>query len=443
MFTKLLPDEISHIFSFLSSKDLKNISLCSKQCNVFVAPWLWEYVGGRSSLDDVNVIDRLLDMPIPLHVAHCRRLTLNLGLKLGRTNKMEEIIKMFLSLIELSAPEILVAYLKYGACKPILEILEECLSAVSTMGGVTSVHLICSNKKDLPVLDESCKLKVLHLLNDINVDFLRSISRKFPDLHRYTSLEELEIVQMKLSADDVKGITSLPCLKILRLKGVFDGYVGDHDLHNLKSLKQLNYFQLVELAQPFRGFEFLQSLQPGLMELNLCRNKAFDDMCMLNLKTCSRLRKVNLADTGITGTGWREISNLTHLKELNLDSCRITDHGLEEMKHLTSLQVLILTSCLHITDACLEHLSLLMSLDVLDLSYTQVTGSTLYHLKHLPITVLNLVGCKIAEVHLKQLKGCCRLKEVFVDERLCHDRAQKRVTLRRGGRLITGLRVKI
>ena len=44
MFPDLLPELLSPILTLLSGKDLKNVSLCCKECNIIVSPMLWESV---------------------------------------------------------------------------------------------------------------------------------------------------------------------------------------------------------------------------------------------------------------------------------------------------------------------------------------------------------------------------------------------------------------
>jgi uncharacterized protein YjbI with pentapeptide repeats len=94
---------------------------------------------------------------------------------------------------------------------------------------------------------------------------------------------------------------------------------------------------------------------------------------------------------------------------VDLSGRQVTDAGLEHLKGLTSLQDLDLTGT-QVTDAGLEHLKALTSLQVLDLSGTQVTDAGLEHLKgSTSLWKLNLSGTQVSDAGLEDLKGLTSL----------------------------------
>ena len=86
-----------------------------------------------------------------------------------------------------------------------------------------------------------------------------------------------------------------------------------------------------------------------------------------------RIRSLNLAHTRITDAGLEHLKGLSSLNGLNLYNTQVTDAGLEHLKGLTSLDRLYLNNT-QVTDAGLEHLKGLSSLRGLDLDNTQVTA---------------------------------------------------------------------
>ena len=70
MLLELLPELINPILYFLSVKDIKNVSLCSKGCNHLVAPILWE---------NVNVTSKrlLASSSVPSHIAFASNLCIH------------------------------------------------------------------------------------------------------------------------------------------------------------------------------------------------------------------------------------------------------------------------------------------------------------------------------------------------------------------------------
>ena len=98
MLLDLLPELLSPILTLLRRKDLKNISLCSKECNLIVAPILWERV--------VVTKNRLLaTSPIPNQMALCHRLYIDVSWCAMMSRKEEELVMKFAALMTLCSPK--------------------------------------------------------------------------------------------------------------------------------------------------------------------------------------------------------------------------------------------------------------------------------------------------------------------------------------------------
>ena len=98
MFLDLLPELLSPILNLLSGKDLKNVSLCSKECYLIVSPMLWERV---------LVTERLLltTPPIPNQIAHCRDLRVWVRCTMIEKER-KEFANKFKALMSLCSPTI-------------------------------------------------------------------------------------------------------------------------------------------------------------------------------------------------------------------------------------------------------------------------------------------------------------------------------------------------
>ena len=100
MLLELLPELFPPILTWLTVKDIKNISLCSKLSNHLVTPTLWENVRVTS--------DRLLaSTSVPSHIAFARNLRIDCNVSLlTRSNKKDEqkFTKKLVALLKLSSP---------------------------------------------------------------------------------------------------------------------------------------------------------------------------------------------------------------------------------------------------------------------------------------------------------------------------------------------------
>ena len=106
------------------------------------------------------------------------------------------------------------------------------------------------------------------------------------------------------------------------------------------------------------------------------------------------------------------LKGLPSLQTLDLNSTKITDGGLENLKGLTQLKRLDL-SCTAVTDAGLEHLRALLNLECLSLDSTQITDAGLDHLKGLSrVQGLYLSGTSVSDAGLVHLRGLTQLRSL-------------------------------
>lgn len=120
--------------------------------------------------------------------------------------------------------------------------------------------------------------------------------------------------------------------------------------------------------------------------------------------------KRDLSNTKITDAGLEHLKGLTSLQTLYLTNTQVTDAGLVHLKGLTSLQGLNLYGT-RVTDAGLVHLKGMTRLKTLNLDLTQVTDAGLVHLKGMTsLKTLSLYLPQVTDAGLVHLKGLTKLQ---------------------------------
>ncbi len=128
---------------------------------------------------------------------------------------------------------------------------------------------------------------------------------------------------------------------------------------------------------------------------------------------CPKLKSLKLSEVKFGIKTKQTISGQIRLTRLRLDD--VSDADLEILGKIKSLEILELSRTA-ITDADLEHLKGLSSLDVLVLDETKITDAGLEHLKELPsLCYLSLYKTDITDVGFDLLNSFPSLKNVKLD----------------------------
>jgi len=116
--------------------------------------------------------------------------------------------------------------------------------------------------------------------------------------------------------------------------------------------------------------------------------------------------------THVTDAELENLERLTSLEWLVVRGRNVTDAGFEHLKGLTSLEELTFYGD-HVTDAGLENLKGLTSLESLDLEDTCITGEAFEHLGGLTsLEGLHLWGTKVTDTGLERLKALTSVKSL-------------------------------
>jgi len=216
------------------------------------------------------------------------------------------------------------------------------------------------------------------------------------DLGHLPMLEEIELHDSDLTAEDLSRLENLATVQKLSLNG--------------------NQFTAA-------GVTLLKEL-PQLAELTL-DGSAINDHSLTLLAGWSGLESLKLRDTAATEIGLsklRTIPNLQHVHITNLTMKRsrpghyqVTDFGVEQLAGIPNLKSLHLDFATHVTDSGAKHLRGLQKLERLDLAESPITDEGLRYLGTLPsLKRLFLSRTRITNAGLHHLKELNNLEELYI-----------------------------
>lgn len=194
------------------------------------------------------------------------------------------------------------------------------------------------------------------------------------------------------------------------------------EINNLNDGLQLHLSLTNALCSSFSDvydhhMENLKALSAVLASLDLESCYNITDEGLLQLAPLTNLHKLDLSYLlfeGISHKGFQVFQHLTNLSYLNLTYCKgATDKGLKQVNALPHLDTLILKDCLHLTEKGLRHLNKNSSLTYLDLSNSsQISDKALKEVNFVrQLQFLNLYGCsKITDRGLENIRSLSRLK---------------------------------
>ncbi len=126
------------------------------------------------------------------------------------------------------------------------------------------------------------------------------------------------------------------------------------------------------------------------------------------------LKQISLRARPVTDAGLDELAGLTSLNELFLSGTPISDAGLARLRGLTGLQHLLLDGT-PVTDAGLANIRGLKSLRFLVLNWSKVADSGLANLEGLTeLRVLHLRGTQVTDAGLEHLRPLTKLETLGV-----------------------------
>jgi Leucine-rich repeat (LRR) protein len=219
-----------------------------------------------------------------------------------------------------------------------------------------------------------------------------------------------EHLYRKLTASDFDCLKSLTDLQRLELD---ESRLGDAILERIAGLTKLRVLKLCLADVTDSGLRHLQRLT-ALEELDLSFNLEITDNGTANLRTLSRLRRLNLGDTRAGDGSAPVIGQLALLEELSLGAPQPVE-GMSESPQLT--------------DAGMKDLRKLSRLKKLDLGFTHVTADGLQHLDGMPgLRFLNLRGMRITDAAMGRINNLRELEQLLLSETPVSDAGLTKLT---------------
>jgi len=227
-------------------------------------------------------------------------------------------------------------------------------------------------------------------------------------------LNVLPIIQNQiieyLSLDDIKNLSATSCkyrqllrpLVIYKVRiplqylcnSFIKSFKTGRKIKRLKDTKVLaiNCVQISKIA--FNSVCKLTCLK----ELNLSGSRIASWNLPKLFLCLSNLVSLNLSSTDISDTTLCNVQYLLAVEQLYLTWTGISDAGLSIISTITTLKTLALGNCFNITDTGVAHLSNLVNLEELDLSYSdecEITDQSMYSISNLAgLKKLNISRCK-------------------------------------------------
>jgi hypothetical protein len=149
-------------------------------------------------------------------------------------------------------------------------------------------------------------------------------------LRRFSELRELRLGNRRLAAAGYQAIAKLPKLEVLQLQNADDAAV-----RHLAPLTRLRRLYLDDTGVTGRGLERL----PLLTHLGVSRTP-FGDAGMAAVAELPRLRELNVTGTDITGAGLAHLRGLRWLEELYVVETGLRDRDLVHLEPLKRLRTI-------------------------------------------------------------------------------------------------------
>jgi hypothetical protein len=207
-------------------------------------------------------------------------------------------------------------------------------------------------------------------LRGLSLDTAYAEPGVLPRVARIKSLEHLDLGDELLNDTAVRTLAPLKKLRTLLTNDSNISNAGAAELAKFKELRTLRLPTRRLTAAGYQALAKLTKLEDLVLE------KA-DDAALWHLAPLSRLRRLHLNGTNVTGRG---IENFPLLTELILDSTRADNAGMVGVTNLPRLRVLGLDST-RITGVILPQLAGLRWLEELYLGDTAITDKDLVHLE--------------------------------------------------------------
>ena len=148
----------------------------------------------------------------------------------------------------------------------------------------------------------------------------------------------------------------------------------------------------------------------NMTELVLMRTRV-DDEALANLADMPKLKTLSVRDSPVHGDGLKYIANAKELSSLNLAETAVGDEGIAHIAGLSKLTTLDLWNT-KVTDAAMDTVGKLTSLTKLVLDETAITDAGIAKLEGLPLKQLYMSKLQITDAAIESLKKIKTLESI-------------------------------
>ncbi len=285
-------------------------------------------------------------------------------------------------------------------------------AGIKELAGLTNLELLtCSvygyHDEGFGITDDSLEvIGTFHRLRSLNLRSNPITDEGLPALAACNSLETLSLDGTQVTGTGLDSLMMLPNLKRLSLGAYQDGApVDDEGMKAIGLLGSLTYLNLNGTKITDAGLAHLGDLK-DLEDLSIDYTDVSDDG-LAYLEPLTKLKKIRFykksGDLGdraaehlsklpnlekitakwkLSSDGFRDLAKLKKLKSVDFTD-RVTDADLEWISQMSSLEDLRLSHC-ELTDQGIEKLTALKNLDSFSLSNTKATPACLKTLAKFP-----------------------------------------------------------
>jgi Leucine-rich repeat (LRR) protein len=229
-------------------------------------------------------------------------------------------------------------------------------------------------------------LKQWENLEYLNVRGTEVTSRVFEHLSNMKKLKTLDVGCSRVNDDGFDALASLEMLEELHIGG--DKMTG-RALPLLRLVPRLKNLDV-------NGSQRTDSGRWGLM---------LTDVNVESLSALTQLEVLNMGGALVTDAGMKALEPLVNLQALDLSRMDITAQGLEPLTKLPKLRRVSLWHSVRVDDKAAQYLLRMKTLEVLDLSDTNVTDALLDQLAGMKqLKTLFVAGAKVTQERVERFR---------------------------------------
>jgi Leucine-rich repeat (LRR) protein len=242
---------------------------------------------------------------------------------------------------------------------------------------------------------------------------------------RFAVLRELDIRDIGVKSESIRGLAELPALEVLNLS---NNPLNDvRALAGCRALRELSLSSTLVTDEGIAGLQEIVTLQK--LDLSDCSNLT----SVTNLRRCASLRELSLGDTPITDAGIEGLGHIATLTRLSLPRCKlltsvstlrgspslreldisyteVTETGIAGLEEIGTLEHLDALCCPSLDDV--TSLRRCRALRYLYLAQTSVTDASMAALACVAtLATLDLSGCQQIR-NVSALSGSVSLREM-------------------------------